>query len=625
MPVNPTYPGVYIEELANPVKTIVGVKTSVTAFIGRASEGPKDVAITIHSFEEYVRVFGGLSLDSHMGYAVYQYFLNGGSDAVILAIDDEPKVVVYSKRIGGDGIYLDPNNNRDPASPEFSIQVMFRASNPGNSGKNLSIYIEKNAYNNDLFNLYVKETIYRYLKKNKGTNIFTNSDLGENDKSNNISILKQWLRLSPTLETHINISFSPDHPRFIDTVLQDSKYIRRQDKGSASRIAENPDSILGLYQMTFQLNQQEVNGGSGIKVYQLTNDISTETENNLLLVIDPSNSKPLSPDSNLSILNLVDSNIDLKGTVVDENKIFPIIPSYVNQKRGIHALDNVDIFNMLCILPIKDNESISWNAYSQALGYLEQKNRRAVLIVDPPIHWTTKSDPQDLTKGIDGEGQVVRHKNAAIYYPRIKAPDPLKENRLRDFVPCGAVAGVMARTDGERGVWKAAAGVDAKINGVSDLTLKLSDEENGELNPIGVNCLRVMPPYGILVWGARTLRGADQLVDQWKYLPVRRLALYIEESLYRGTQWVVFEPNDEPLWAQIRLNVGAFMHDLFRKGAFQGSNPKDAYMVKCDHDTTTQTDIDRGIVNILVGFQPLKPAEFVILQIQQLAGQQGVS
>jgi len=123
------------------------------------------------------------------------------------------------------------------------------------------------------------------------------------------------------------------------------------------------------------------------------------------------------------------------------------------------------------------------------------------------------------------------------------------------------------------------------------------------------------------VWGARTLQGDDRLASEWKYIPVRRTALFIEESLYRGLQWVVFEPNDEPLWAQIRLNVGAFMHNLFRLGAFQGQTPKDAYLVKCDSETTTQNDIDLGIVNILVGFAPLKPAEFVIIQIQQLAGQ----
>jgi phage tail sheath protein FI len=151
--------------------------------------------------------------------------------------------------------------------------------------------------------------------------------------------------------------------------------------------------------------------------------------------------------------------------------------------------------------------------------------------------------------------------------------------------------------------------------------VSLTDPENGQLNPLGVNCLRALGPAGRVIWGSRTLRGADQLADEWKYVPVRRTALFIEESLYRGTQWVVFEPNDEPLWAQIRLNIGAFMHNLFRQGAFQGTTPKDAYFVKCDKETTTQNDINLGIVNIIVGFAPLKPAEFVIIKLQQMAGQ----
>jgi phage tail sheath protein FI len=163
--------------------------------------------------------------------------------------------------------------------------------------------------------------------------------------------------------------------------------------------------------------------------------------------------------------------------------------------------------------------------------------------------------------------------------------------------------------------------VDASITGALGLVTVLTDGENGVLNPMAVNCLRNRPGYGTVAWGARTLRGADATPDDWKYIPVRRTALFIEESLFRGTQWVVFEPNDEPLWSQIRLNVGAFMHDLFRQGAFQGTTPQDAYFVKCDKETTTQSDINNGIVNILVGFAPLKPAEFVVIQLQQMAGQ----
>jgi uncharacterized protein len=190
----------------------------------------------------------------------------------------------------------------------------------------------------------------------------------------------------------------------------------------------------------------------------------------------------------------------------------------------------------------------------------------------------------------------------------------------REAAASGTLAGVFARTDATRGVWKAPAGTDAALVG-ANLVVSLNDLENGELNPIGVNVLRNFPVYGQISWGARTLRGADQLADQWKYIPVRRTALYIEESLFEGTKWAVFEPNDEPLWASIRLNVGAFMQNLFRQGAFQGKSPQEAYFVKCDRDTTTQADIDLGVLNIVVGFAPLKPAEFVVIQIQQMAGQ----
>jgi phage tail sheath protein FI len=208
-----------------------------------------------------------------------------------------------------------------------------------------------------------------------------------------------------------------------------------------------------------------------------------------------------------------------------------------------------------------------------------------------------------------------------VFFPYVKLADPLDEYRLKKYPPSGSVAGSFARTDAQRGVWKAPAGIEAALRGVQALDYRLTDQENGVLNPLGINCLRTFPVHGTIIWGSRTLEGADQKASEWKYIPVRRMALYIEESLYRGLKWVVFEPNDEPLWAQIRLNVGAFMHNLFRQGAFQGTAPKDAYLVKCDKETTTRNDINLGIVNILVGFAPLKPAEFVYIKIQQLAGQ----
>ena len=250
--------------------------------------------------------------------------------------------------------------------------------------------------------------------------------------------------------------------------------------------------------------------------------------------------------------------------------------------------------------------------------------RRAFLIVDPSLEWGLSADTavDSATQGredLNLSGTAAR--NAALYFPGIRAVDPLRDNQVSDFVPCGAIAGIMARTDSTRGVWKAPAGSEASLTGAAGLALTMSDSENGQLNPLGINCLRSLPVFGNVVWGARTLHGDNSRGSEWKYVPVRRMALFLEETLYRATQWVVFELNDEPLWAQIRLNIGAFLQGLFRQGAFQGRTPREAYFVKCDSETTTQNDINLGIVNILVGFAPLKPAEFVIIKIQQMAGQ----
>ena len=243
--------------------------------------------------------------------------------------------------------------------------------------------------------------------------------------------------------------------------------------------------------------------------------------------------------------------------------------------------------------------------------------RRAFLIVDAP---PTSKKPNDMASTIAGTS-LPKSDYAAVYYPWIKIADPMNSGLLRISSPSGTMAGLYARIDSSRGVWKAPAGTEANLVGVQGVEYKLNDRENGLLNPLAVNCLRFFPDSGSVSWGSRTLAGSDQTGSEYKYIPIRRTALFIEESLYRGLKWVVFEPNDEPLWAQIRLNVGAFMHDLFRQGAFQGTKKQDAYFVKCDSETTTQNDINLGIVNIWVGFAPLKPAEFVVLYLQQMTGQ----
>lgn len=330
-------------------------------------------------------------------------------------------------------------------------------------------------------------------------------------------------------------------------------------------------------------------------------------QSQLVRVVDPLPATPPAPAADVAPATTGDD-----GDVLDE-------ASYVGTgleaaHRGLWALDLADLFNLLCIPPPTLDGDTPRGVYDQALTYCS--DRRAMLLVDPPgVMRVDNAAAQLQALGLTG----ARARNAALYFPRIQQSDPTAEFRLGTFVPCGAVAGVMARTDAARGVWKAPAGIDAALASVTDLEVNLTDDENGQLNPIGVNCLRSFPIVGRVVWGSRTLRGADLLADEYKYVPVRRLALYIEETLFRGTQWVVFEPNDEPLWAQIRLNLGAFMQNLFRQGAFEGTSPRDAYFVKCDAETTTVNDRNLGRVNILVGFAPLRPAEFVILQIQQIA------
>jgi phage tail sheath protein FI len=251
-----------------------------------------------------------------------------------------------------------------------------------------------------------------------------------------------------------------------------------------------------------------------------------------------------------------------------------------------------------------------------------------MLIVDSPADWSSSDSPAillaDPAKALDDLGiEGLSARNAALYFPRLLEADPAHQGRMDRVVPCGAVAGIFARTDAQRGVWKAPAGPEAAILGIAGLEVNPGEEESATLNRFGINCLRSIPGRGLVLWGVRTLRGADHLADEYKYVPVRRLALFIEESVLRGLRWVVFEPNDEPLWARIRAAVDGFLLSLFRQGAFEGAVSHEAYFVKCDAETTTQGDVDRGIVNIVVGFAPLRPAEFVILTLELLAERPG--
>jgi uncharacterized protein len=276
---------------------------------------------------------------------------------------------------------------------------------------------------------------------------------------------------------------------------------------------------------------------------------------------------------------------------------------------GVHLLDAVPIFNLLAVSGEADPGLIAaLQAYCAG--------RRAFLIVDSAPDSTFAT----LQAGPDSRMTGANAINSAFYFPWLNALDP-QLNVTRPFPPSGFVAGLYAATDSSRGVWRSPAGIGASLTGQSGPVLGLDDTQAGVLNIHAVNCIRHFAQFGDLVWGDRTLAGNDQAASEWKYISVRRVALYIETSLYEGTKWAVFEPNNEQLWAQLRSSVGAFMQTLFVQGAFQGTTPAQGYFVKCDVENNPQSSLDQGVVNILVGFAPLHPAEFVVIQIQQMAGQ----
>ena len=271
---------------------------------------------------------------------------------------------------------------------------------------------------------------------------------------------------------------------------------------------------------------------------------------------------------------------------------------------GVHLLDDVDLFNLLCVPGLTETADV---AQLQSFCAV----RRAFLIVDCPADATVASLQSGVPSGLGGSKAM----NAAVYFPWVEAPDPLNHFLPRTFPPSGFIAGIYSRTDGTRGVWKAPAGRNASLNGVTGPALALSSPQVRLLNPQAVNCIREFPGYGTLCVGARTLHGQASRGSEWRYVSVRRTALFIEESLERGLRWTVFEPNDENLWTQIRASVDLFLNNLYRKGAFPGNSAKEAWFVRCDRSTTTQSDINHGIVNLLIGFALLKPAEFVVLKL----------
>jgi phage tail sheath protein FI len=439
MPVTATYPGVYIEEIPSGVHTITGVATSITAFVGRAERGPVNEPTSINSFADYERRFGGLSLLSTMSFAVRDFYLNGGSQAIIVRVDN-----------GGTPSKITLPSTQSPASPSLILE----AASPGGWGDNLKASVDfdtKDSANTKLFNLTIQEI-------DPATNAVRNS------------------------EKFINVSVDAADPRFVGNVLAQSSSLAAVQKtgGNFNVSTQRPDSTVAL---------------SGSPPEKVDTPISAT---------------PGGDGSALTKANFIGAGMRIN-------------------KQGVFGLEKADLFNLLCIPPYTTSNDVDTDLLAQAVAYCHE--RRAMMIVDSKSTWTKKETAvkefSDGTyPGITGPDRTY----SALFFPRVKQPNPLRDDQVEEFASCGAVAGVFARTDASRGVWKAPAGQEAGLVGVPELSVPLTDNENGELNPLGVNCLRTFPLVGRVVWGARTLDGADRLASEWKYIPVRRMALFIEKA-----------------------------------------------------------------------------------------------
>ncbi len=506
MPVQPTYPGVYSEILPSGARAITGVSTSVTAFIGRCRKGSIDEPVRCFSFADFQRQCGGLWSESELGYAVQQFFGNGGGEALISRVATGATVATTSIA-GSDG------------GSSFDLV----AANPGAWGSNLRVTVSHGVVG-EVSEASAPNAFHLVLEE-------VDPDL----------LLVDPARAVVQREEYPQVSVDPASSRFVTRVLEGS---------SLARVSAV--SVARPVQVAAQSFGPAADGTNG---------------------------------------------------------------SLGDYQSAIDRLEEADIVNLLCVPPLDRQTDIPLAVLSSALTFAA--NHRAVLLVDPPAAWSGYQAAANLAGGYAS----LRSRNAAFYYPALMASDPLSEGRLRRFAPSGAIAGLIARTDATRGVWKAPAGMEARLNGVAGPDVALTDDENGVVNAKGVNALRAMPIAGPVVWGARTGHGADAMASEWKYLPVVRTAAYIESSLRRGLPWAVFEPNDERLWSQLRQSVGAFLHGMFREGAFAGTRPSESYFARCDGETTPPQDVARGVVNVVVGFAPLRPAEFVVLSFTQIAGQ----
>ena len=666
MPSVNTYPGVYVQELPSTVHSIAGVGTSIAAFVGHTERGIDNRAQVIFGLTDYERLYGGLAIDSEVSYAVRQFFQNGGTQAYVVRTPKQyanATDVKYAKVEVGE-LTFEALSSGTWANGKLLVDVDVEgidlsATSPDKFAFNLTITNLADGTRERFPGVTLNAARRRYVQgvvndPDTGSQLVTISKVDPKDP-------QVPMRVSGVLgKDAVTNNILKDLTGKVagGTATADNSFLLKlpvvKPDGVTVKVFAKGDSVPGTLSGIALKLQQAINAVLAVQVpgASVVCSVSPTSTGEAFRINAMVPSLPgikisfeespttgtfagtlgLNPSDETSPahypLGVAETDGGSAGGIASVPSGLPGTSELVGDPAaltGIYSLTKVDLFNLLSIPEAtrasrKDPYTTDGNIdaltiYSAAMSLCLA--RRAMLLVDPPPELRTVAAAVDWKSsklGLSGP-------SAAAFFPRLRLADPLDGGQLRSFAPSGVVAGVYASTDAARGVWKAPAGVGATLSGVQSMTYQLNDLENGVLNPLGLNCFRTFPNYGPVLWGARTLEGADAQASQWKYVPVRRTALFIEESLYRGTKWVVFEPNDESLWSTIRMNVNAFMDQLFRKGAFQGRVADQAYFVKCDAETTTQADIDLGVVNILVGFAPVKPAEFVVIQIGQMAGQ----
>jgi phage tail sheath protein FI len=654
-----TYPGVYIQELPSGVHTITGVATSIAAFAGWANMGPVDEATLVLSWQDFASQFGGLDSRSYLGYAVNQFFANGGQQAYIVRLTDgtaKPATLDITGLVFDSGAAPAPSTvsitsgavSAWAPSTSYSIGALVTDSNSavqrctsaGYSAPTAPTWATTaGATTTDSNGITTWAASHPYLVGDLITDANGHVQRCTTAGTSGATEPSPW-------PTTLGTTTDEAAPSTVVWTLVALGFVTWElvasGVGSLTLSAVNPGIWGENYSVQIQPRTDDytrftlsviytnptTNAQSTVESFanlsltptdpqsRYVVNIINESSNFLnasmgtpALVISQVPSLPTAPLPSTPAVAALSSGVD--GAVLQPTTTAgtpgafetALLPS--SGIGGVNLLSTVPIFNILCVPGEIDPQTIQ-DLQAFCVG------ERAFLIVDSDPAATFSSLQNGPNSTITGVNSI----NSALYFPWVNSFDP-QLNATRAFPPSGFVAGLYAATDSSRHVWKAPAGIDASLTGESGLAITLTDPQNGVLNVQAINCLRNFRVYGDVIWGSRTLRGNDEVGSEWKYVPIRRFALYLESSLYDGTQWVVFEPNDDTLWGQVRLNVGAFMQGLFLQGAFAGTTPQQAYFVKCDGENNPPSSVAQGIINILVGYAPLYPAEFVVIQIQQ--------